>query len=135
MNGTMSDDKKCELCGEPMPPGETMFKYHGFSGPCPKPPIPNTRMASDLVEIDGTGIRFLQRIPEKLTRERAIRLAGEIAAILDPNTKEITPIIAAQMLKPRCGMCHVRLHGKDTESGYCKHHQMKKQSTGSPEAS
>ncbi len=25
----------CELCGEPMPTGETMFKYHGFSGPCP----------------------------------------------------------------------------------------------------
>lgn len=25
----------CELCGEPMPPGEEMFKFHGFSGPCP----------------------------------------------------------------------------------------------------
>lgn len=37
MEGTM--DGKCELCGEPMPPGEEMFKYHGFSGPCPKPPI------------------------------------------------------------------------------------------------
>lgn len=30
---------KCELCGEPMPEGETMFKYHGYSGPCPKPPM------------------------------------------------------------------------------------------------
>lgn len=29
---------KCELCGEPMPPGEEMFKYHGYSGDCPKPP-------------------------------------------------------------------------------------------------
>ena len=29
----------CELCGEPMPEGETMFKFHGYSGPCPKPPI------------------------------------------------------------------------------------------------
>ena len=29
----------CELCGEPMPEGETMFKYHGYSGPCPKPPL------------------------------------------------------------------------------------------------
>ena len=28
----------CELCGEPMPAGEEMFKYHGYSGPCPKPP-------------------------------------------------------------------------------------------------
>lgn len=27
----------CQLCGEPMPPGEEMFQYHGYSGPCPKP--------------------------------------------------------------------------------------------------
>lgn len=25
----------CKLCGEPMPPGEEMFKFHGYSGPCP----------------------------------------------------------------------------------------------------
>ena len=25
----------CELCGNPMPPGEEMFKFHGHSGPCP----------------------------------------------------------------------------------------------------
>lgn len=25
----------CGLCGNPMPEGETMFQYHGFSGPCP----------------------------------------------------------------------------------------------------
>lgn len=25
----------CELCGKPMPPGEEMFKFHGYSGPCP----------------------------------------------------------------------------------------------------
>lgn len=30
----------CELCGEPMPAGEEMFTYHGYSGPCPKPPLP-----------------------------------------------------------------------------------------------
>lgn len=29
----------CELCGEPMPAGEEMFKYHGYSGNCPKPPL------------------------------------------------------------------------------------------------
>lgn len=31
--------KRCELCGEPMPAGEQMFKFHGYSGPCPKPPL------------------------------------------------------------------------------------------------
>ena len=29
----------CELCGEPMPAGEEMFKIHGYSGNCPKPPL------------------------------------------------------------------------------------------------
>lgn len=32
---------KCQLCGEPMPPGEEMFNYHGYSGPCPKPLLPS----------------------------------------------------------------------------------------------
>ncbi len=31
---------KCKLCGEPMPEGEEMFYYHGYSGDCPKPPLP-----------------------------------------------------------------------------------------------
>lgn len=35
-------DEKCLLCGEPMPPGEQMFNYHGYSGPCPKPPLTAT---------------------------------------------------------------------------------------------
>ena len=34
----MSEQAKCGLCGEPMPEGEEMFNYHGYSGPCPKPP-------------------------------------------------------------------------------------------------
>jgi hypothetical protein len=25
----------CEICGKPMPAGEEMFKFHGYSGPCP----------------------------------------------------------------------------------------------------
>jgi choline dehydrogenase-like flavoprotein len=32
-----------------MPEGETMFKYHGYSGPCPKPPLfqPHQRRVID----------------------------------------------------------------------------------------
>jgi len=33
----------CSLCGEPMPAGEEMFKYHGYSGPCPKPALRPSR--------------------------------------------------------------------------------------------
>lgn len=35
----MTEIATCVLCGEPMPPGEEMFQYHGYSGPCPKPPL------------------------------------------------------------------------------------------------
>lgn len=45
----MSGRACCEICGEPMPDGEEMFKFHGFSGPCPKPPLPRPRLAA-LVE-------------------------------------------------------------------------------------
>ena len=34
---TEQDKPTCELCGEPMPEGEEMFKFHGYSGPCPWP--------------------------------------------------------------------------------------------------
>lgn len=36
----MSDRPTCKVCGDPMPEGEEMFQYHGYSGPCPKPPLP-----------------------------------------------------------------------------------------------
>jgi hypothetical protein len=39
---------KCELCGEPMPPGETMFKFHGYSGPCPKEPLSSFQKAAEI---------------------------------------------------------------------------------------
>lgn len=35
----MNSGRNCKLCGEPLPEGETMFNYHGYSGPCPKPPL------------------------------------------------------------------------------------------------
>lgn len=36
----MSEQPKCAICGEPMPAGEEMFKFHGYSGDCPKLPLP-----------------------------------------------------------------------------------------------
>jgi hypothetical protein len=46
-------DATCELCGEPMPAGETMFKFHGYSGPCPKPPLPKETQPSVIDFDDG----------------------------------------------------------------------------------
>lgn len=48
---TPEESALCELCGEPMPEAEQMFKFHGYSGPCPKPPLsapaPETRRVPD----------------------------------------------------------------------------------------
>jgi len=43
----MEEKAKCEICGEPMPEGEESFKYHGYSGPCPKPPLPKSTEMPD----------------------------------------------------------------------------------------
>ena len=40
-------ESKCQLCGEPMPPGEEMFNFHGYSGPCPNPPLPKKSSARE----------------------------------------------------------------------------------------
>jgi hypothetical protein len=42
---TLPEPAKCGVCGEPMQPAESMFKYHGSLGPCPKPPLPRERKA------------------------------------------------------------------------------------------
>lgn len=47
-NRTMSEISRCGLCGEPMPEGESMFKYHGYSGPCPKPRLPLPKLSPSL---------------------------------------------------------------------------------------
>ena len=60
----MSEQAKCELCGEPMPEGETMFKFHGYSGPCPKPPL--ERKPRFTIEHITTGDATNYRITDNL---------------------------------------------------------------------
>lgn len=49
----------CALCGEPMPAGEEMFNYHGYSGPCPKPPLP--RDPRDVKKMDRSKLEAIAR--------------------------------------------------------------------------
>ena len=39
----------CELCGNPMPKGEEMFKFHGYSGDCP--PKVTGQLATDTQQV------------------------------------------------------------------------------------
>jgi hypothetical protein len=58
-------EARCGLCGEPMPPGEEMFKFHGYSGPCPKLPLPAAPAVPD------AEIRAVPPEPDDETVERA----------------------------------------------------------------
>lgn len=40
---------KCSVCGAPMPKGEEMFKFHGYSGPCPLPPLAKTEVMVEYI--------------------------------------------------------------------------------------
>jgi len=48
----MGEVTKCELCGEPMPQGEEMFKFHGYSGNCPKPPLPRLISGAEMIALE-----------------------------------------------------------------------------------
>lgn len=63
----------CQMCGEPMPASETMFKYHGYSGPCPKPPLKK-------VELDVAGN---QKLELTVLEREAINVLNTVAALPD----------------------------------------------------
>lgn len=56
--------RRCELCGEPMPEGEEMFKFHGYSGNCPKSPLPRDHGVEGVKKLfkDATGVDVEVRV-------------------------------------------------------------------------
>ena len=93
----MGDQAKCVICGEPMPQGEEMFKYHGYSGDCPAPPISRDTghplsdklrarwqsKSSSVIDADG-GVYFGQLCGEAST------LMAEAAAEIDRLTARLS---------------------------------------------
>ena len=79
----------CQLCGEPMPPGEEMFNYHGYSGPCPKPPLP--KKDTELDKLKKIEARYNWLISKVFTRgETCLALYEEFggAPFKDESIKE-----------------------------------------------
>lgn len=78
---------RCELCGEPMPLGEEMFKFHGYSGPCPKPPQA-TGLATNLP--DNVLLHFWQSVQGPLAQLNGplIRFAGLVYREAVAETKD-----------------------------------------------
>lgn len=71
----MSDCPKCELCGEPMPEGESMFKFHGYSGDCPRKPIrkltPEVGVIAAVVAEIQSDPAFIDYLQRELSAARA----------------------------------------------------------------
>lgn len=82
------DAENCQLCGEPMPQGEEMFNYHGYSGPCPKPPLPKTPTLED-------------RMRELLRGYRASRIGHEECRNLTGHPDALS----SQRKDWRCDLC------------------------------
>lgn len=72
-------ESKCGLCGEPMPQGEEMFKYHGYSGPCPKPPLAKAGPSTIAREIAAR----VWQDQEMTSCVMDVAAAEEIASIVD----------------------------------------------------
>jgi hypothetical protein len=71
----VSESAKCELCGEPMPPGEEMFKYHGYSGPCPKSPLESVATFEDWLK------KMNSHPTQKLTCEVRSTRTGDVVTV------------------------------------------------------
>ncbi len=86
----MSDNQsKCKLCGNPMPEGEEMFHYHGYSSPCP-PKVGESRrdqLAKKYAE--GTGDHY-----DRMSHKHAFQAGW------DANSSEV--LTPAQIDKAVC---------------------------------
>lgn len=74
----------CEICGHPMPPGEEMFKFHGYSSDCPRPfllPLPEKKKSYEelLIERDQA-------------LAQAAALAGALEGLTNAALAELKPL-------------------------------------------
>lgn len=91
---------KCQLCDEPMPKGEEMFKYHGYSEPCPNPPNHKYLQCPTCGEANLYSIELLSKLcPDPWHTRSTMNLRGIINLLkdrawvdglcVDPDTDEL----------------------------------------------
>lgn len=61
-----SSGAKCELCGEPMPPGEEQLRYHGLTCDCPKPPLQKVKSSKEVKDFVKSVVDELRNDPVKM---------------------------------------------------------------------
>ena len=80
----MSKRGYCGLCGEAMPPGEEMFNYHGYSGNCPKPPLPQEK--SEVEKLREENARLKETIQEHELSAETLDI-NEIGRLREENAQ------------------------------------------------
>lgn len=115
----MSEYGKCDLCGEPMPLGEEMFKFHGYSGPCPKPPLKTASMMSGRELVEANYARLEQENASLRSRIASLELAQEQHnAVLQAKAVEYEKAMARKLVDD----IHIfasRLSGALVDIGTC----------------
>lgn len=88
----MSEPSKqslCTVCGEPMPEGEEMFKFHGYSCDCPKPPLPRPDRIRELEqqhkEQEAAILKIAKRMEKTIYPTILGSFAAELRAIFAPK--------------------------------------------------
>lgn len=84
---------RCGICGEPMPPGEEMFKFHGYSGSCPKPPLGLKDTLQSRLRVAWERLNPLIEDPVGVMKASA--LLAEAAAAIDAYEAERAAYSAA----------------------------------------
>lgn len=85
----------CSICGEPMPEGETMFKFHGYSGPCPKPPLKKVELDPagvpkvDLTELERVAVQIINNM-KALSDDGSVVLPLDIRMHIDAFLMTVT---------------------------------------------
>jgi hypothetical protein len=85
----------CKLCGEPMPPGEEMFFYHGFSCDCPSPPLKKVDLDPagvpkvDLTELERVAVQIINHM-KALSDDGSIVLPLDIQMHIDAFLMTVT---------------------------------------------
>jgi len=84
----MSVQGFCDICGEPMPNGEEMFKFHGYSGPCPQESGDAYKEAPLTLRAENEALRAEMqplRLYAALVEEYGLSAFPELAALRADN--------------------------------------------------
>lgn len=98
----MTDKATCELCGEPMPADEEMFKIHGYSGDCPKPPLPRPA-APDFHTMLMAANQLIRSFSAVCDRKGASTNWDALNAQVKKMLTEQHGVLYPQPIKPRAG--------------------------------